>query len=202
MNFSEYLKGLDLETDVIDKIVKGMPENKLYIANEENLDSRYAKLKEQKDALDASNKSQDDLIKQLQSTVKDNEDAVAKIDTYKTEAETAKAAQANIVKSYAAKDALTKAGAKDTDYMLYKMGGLDKLEVDKDGNIKDFDSQIKQLQESNPDYFNTTDPNADKDGNGGNGGYKPLDNQLDGGTQQTPEEAAAASFAASVGIKE
>lgn len=202
MNFSEYLKGLDLETDVIDKIVKGMPENKLYIANEENLDSRYAKLKEQKDALDASNKSQDDLIKQLQSTVKDNEDAVAKIDTYKTEAETAKAAQANIVKSYAAKDALTKAGAKDTDYMLYKMGGLDKLEVDKDGNIKDFDSQIKQLQESNPDYFNTTDLNADKDGNGGNGGYKPLDNRLDGGAQQTPEEAAAASFAASVGIKE
>lgn len=199
MDFSEYLKSLDLETDVIDKIVKGMPENKLYIAGQENLDSRYAKLKEQKDALDTSSKSQDDLIKQLQATVKDNEDAVAKIDTYKAEAETAKTAQANIVKSYAAKDALTKAGAKDTDYMLYKLGGLDKLEVDKDGNIKDFDSQIKQLQESNPDYFNTTDPNAD---NGGNGGYNTLDNQLDGGTQQTPEEAAAASFAASVGIKE
>lgn len=199
MNFSEYLNGLDLDADVISKIVDGMPANNLYIANQENLDSRYAKLKEQKDALDASNKSQDDLIKQLQATVKDNEDAVAKIDTYKAEAETAKTAQANIVKSYAAKDALTKAGAKDTDYMLYKMGGLDKLEVDKDGNIKDFDSQIKQLQESNPDYFNTTDPNADK---GGNGGYNTLDNQLDSGTQQTPEEAAAASFAASVGIKE
>lgn len=202
MNFSEYLNGLDLDADVISKIVDGMPANNLYIANQENLDSRYAKLKEQKDALDTSSKSQDDLIKQLQATVKDNEDAVGKIDTYKAEAEKAKAEQANIVKSYAAKDALTKAGAKDTDYMLYKLGGLDKLEVDKDGNIKDFDSQVKQLQESNPDYFNATDPNADEGGNGGNGGYKPLDNQLDGGTQQTPEETAAASFAASVGIKE
>ena len=65
MNFSEYLNGLDLDADVISKIVDGMPANNLYIANQENLDSRYAKLKEQKDALDASNKSQDDLIKQL-----------------------------------------------------------------------------------------------------------------------------------------
>lgn len=45
---------------------------------------------------------------------------------------------------------------KDKDYLLYKYGGVDKLEMDDKQNIKDADNIIKQLKEDNPTYFGKT----------------------------------------------
>lgn len=45
---------------------------------------------------------------------------------------------------------------KDKDYLLYKYGGVDKLEMDDKQNIKDAESIIKQLKEDNPTYFGKT----------------------------------------------
>lgn len=45
---------------------------------------------------------------------------------------------------------------KDKDYLLYKYGGVDKLEMDDKQNIKDAENIIKQLKEDNPTYFGKT----------------------------------------------
>lgn len=42
---------------------------------------------------------------------------------------------------------------KEKDYLLYKYGGLDKLETDEKGEIKDLDNIVKTLKEENPSYF-------------------------------------------------
>lgn len=46
--------------------------------------------------------------------------------------------------------------AKDKDYLLYKFGGLDKLEADDKGEIKDLDTIVKTIQTENPTYFEKT----------------------------------------------
>lgn len=175
MTFEEYLKGLDLSDEQVKSIVDGMPANKFYIENEENLGTRLAKLKEQKEQQDTELANANKLVADLQKSVKDNEDATAKIAEYQKEAADAKAARAEIEKSYAIKDALRNAGATDIDYMMFKLGAL---EMDDKGEIKDLDSKIKSLKEANPTWFKAEDAtNQDK----GSNGYKPLDNGLDQG---------------------
>lgn len=176
MTFEEYLKSLQLTEDQVKSIVDGMPANKLYITSEENADTRMAKLKEQKEQFETDLTNANKLVADLQKSVKDNEDATAKITQYQQEAADAKAAQAEIEKTYAIKDALRDAGAKDIDYMMFKLGTV---ETDAKGQIKDLDSKVKDLQKTLPDYFTAKD-DGDKNSSGG---YKPLDNRLDGDGQ-------------------
>lgn len=193
MTFKEYLTGLGLSEEQVNSIVDGMPKNKFYITNEENLDTRLSKLKEQKEQTDAELANANKLVADLQKTVKDNEDATSKITQYQQEAAEAKAKQAEIEKSYAIKDALRTAGATDIEYMMFKLGDV---ELDGDGVIKDIDSKIKALQESSPNWFSVSE--APKEGQAG---YKPIDTKLEGGTPPAPEVAAQAAFEAAVGIQ-
>ena len=45
---------------------------------------------------------------------------------------------------------------KDRDYMLYKYGGVDKLELDDKGEIKNGENIVKDLKENNANYFGKT----------------------------------------------
>ena len=173
--FKEYLISIGVAEEQATKVVSGMPAQKFYLASEEHLDDRYAKLKEQKDQMDADITAKDKLVADLQKTVSDNADAVTKIDEYKTAADAAQAKQSEIEKTYAVKSALTESGAKDVDYAIFKLGGVEKLELNKDGSIKGLENQVKSLKESSPDLFQAdsgADPKA---------GYKPLDNKLEDG---------------------
>lgn len=175
MTFKEYLISQGLTDDIATKIVDGMPANKLYIASEENLDIRYGKLKTEleqaKGDVAAANKLVNDLkkdnanIEALQTKIKDYEGQVTKL-------ETERAAER---KSYAIKEALTKARANDIDYMMFKLGDV---EVDKDGNIKDLDSKVKALKESNPSFFPTSEPKDPQKSKG----FKPIDTKLPNGS--------------------
>lgn len=42
---------------------------------------------------------------------------------------------------------------KDKEYILFKAGGIDKIELDEKGNIKDIDTLTSSLKEANPEYF-------------------------------------------------
>jgi len=59
------------------------------------------------------------------------------------------------IKKYALKAKLTEAGALDSDYLIYKQGGLDKFNFDKDGNPVGIDDVLKPLRESLPHLFKT-----------------------------------------------
>lgn len=122
-------------------------------------------------------KTANDTLTTLQKDNKDAESLQAEITKYKDEVEKLQAGQAEKDKNYALKDALTQAGAKDVEYMTFKLGDV---EVNKDGSIKDLDSKIKDLKANYADQFKADDkketkPNAP--------GYQVIDSKLDKGSE-------------------
>ncbi|WP_029276288.1 phage scaffolding protein [Carnobacterium jeotgali] len=177
MTFKEYLISVGLTEEQANKTVDGMPANKLYIASEENLDSRYTKLKEQKEQLESDLNSANELVTGLQKSNKDVEGLQTQISDYQSKVETLETERAAERKTYSLKEALTKEGVSDVDYMLYKLG---EVETDKDGNIIDLDNKVKSLKETNPTFFaakENNDPNVP--------GYKVIDNKLNIGKAGT-----------------
>lgn len=131
------------------------------------------------------------LVNDLKKENKDVEGLQTKIEQYETDIETLKTERLAEKKTYTLKEALTKAGATDVDYMLFKLGDV---EVDKDGNILELDNKIKSLKETNAAHFKQE--NAEDKG----GGFKVLDNKLDGGTPPDAEALAIAEFERGLGI--
>lgn len=119
----------------------------------------------------------------LTTLQKDNKDVEAlqnEITSYKGKVEVLQKEQAETTKRYAIESALKDAGAKDVEYLAFKLGDV---EVNKDGTIKDLDNKIKSLQESTPDFFEVTaEPDDDEDKTPGAPGYRVIDNGLDPGT--------------------
>lgn len=113
----------------------------------------------------------------LQKTIKEHEDTIA---TLKTEA-VRKEKEINV------RTAFEKAGAMDPDYLIFKNGGVDKFELDKDGNIKDLDNLIKASKENNPTFFKAVegdDKNKDTD-------PKVIVNKLPGGDPPKGDDVAS-----------
>lgn len=143
--------------------------------------------------LDEANKT----ITQLKENNKSNEDLQQKIKDYETKIENLEKEAAETKKTFALKEALTQAGAKDVDYMIFKLG---EVEMDKDGNIKELDNKIKALKEPNPSFFETKpDESQQHQQQPGAPGYKVIDNKLEQGKQSTNEpkdlrEALAQKF--------
>ena len=192
MTFKEYLISTGLTEEQATKVEQGMPEQNLYIANEENLDTRYTKLKEQKEQLESDLATANKLVDDLKKSNKDTEDLQTKIDEYKTQMDQLKSDRAEEQKQYAIKEALTKEGVTDIDYMLYKLGDI---EVDKEGNIVDLDNKVKALKESNPTFFGTDDKPVNE-----TAGYQVVDNGLDEGKPSDPGATATADFEAALGL--
>lgn len=193
MTFKEYLISTGLTEEQATKVEQGMPEQNLYIANEENLDTRYTKLKEQKEQLESDLATANKLVDDLKKSNKDTEDLQTKIDEYKTQMDQLKSDRAEEQKQYAIKEALTKEGVTDIDYMLYKLGDI---EVDKEGNIVDLDNKVKDLKESNPTFFGSDDNPEDRTPTG----YQVVDNGLDEGKPSDPTATATADFETALGL--
>ena len=92
--------------------------------------------------------------------------------------------------------ALQSVGAKDIDYALFKLG---ELELDKDGNVKDLESKVKNLKASIPDYFEKKDTLDDKSKKKAENkaGYQPIDNKLPKGkepNEKDPFEAILSKY--------
>lgn len=150
MTLTELLKSLSLSDEQIEQIISGMRENKIYTASEENLDIRYAKLKEEHEKsekliaeLKESTKDQEgnqDLIKQYQEQIKDLEDKRRADQT-----------------DHALERSLIEAGVKpkDVDYIMFKCkNDADwKPVLDDAGNIKGMEDKIKGLKTQYPDQF-------------------------------------------------
>ena len=117
----------------------------------------------------------------LQKSNKDNEELQTKISEYETKMQQLETERAEERKTFTIKEALTKAGVADVDYMMFKLG---QLETDKDGNVVDLDNKVKALQEANPTFFKPADPAP---GQPPAPGYKVIDNKLPTGTQSEPQ---------------
>lgn len=143
-------------------------------------------------------KEANNTINQLKQNNQSNEDLQKKIQDYETKIKDLEKETAETKKTFALKEALTKAGATDVDYMLFKLGDV---EVDKDGTIKDLENKVKALKEANPTFFETkTDDNQQQQQQPA-GGYQVIDNKLDNGKPSDPVAKAQADFEAALGLK-
>lgn len=120
-------------------------------------------------------------LKTLEETTKDNPDVQKELSDLKEKADALEKENTDLKISGQVSAALQAAGAKDIEYATFKLGTL---EIDKDGNVKDLDSKIKDLQTNLPDYFAKEEPsNQQSGGQQSSGGYKPVDNKLQEGQQ-------------------
>lgn len=159
MSFKEYLISTGLTEEQAESIVKGMPDNKFYLASEEKLDERYEKLKSQKEQADEQLEAHQKELDALKESAKGNEELTqqlaesqATIDTLKSESESKLLAQE---KDFSIKLALKEANALDTDIVLSQLD-KDTIKV-VDGKLQGFDEQLKGLQESKAFLFQVED---------------------------------------------
>jgi len=78
----DLLESLKVESELVDKIIKAMQEQKIYTTAEENLDVRYKKLKDQSESKDTELNEAQKLIKELQTLVGDSESVKSKVGEY------------------------------------------------------------------------------------------------------------------------
>lgn len=152
MNLQELLKNY-LEDDKITELLEAMKTNKIFTASEENLDTRYSKLKGDFDAKDGELTKANELIEELKKSSKGNEDLQAKITSYDTEVAQLRAENEQLKIDNAIKVELLggKAKASDLDYLMFKIKQEHKdLKLDENGKIKGFEvNDIKTAYPSN-----------------------------------------------------
>ena len=153
--FKQFLKDQGLEDSQIEKITKAMPAAKIYLASEDNLDSRYQKLKGQKELLDEQLKTANGTIETLKKDNGSNEELQKEVQKYK---DANKDLQTKYDKDVVAVEkkqllinALGKEGAIHPDLLVASMD-LSKIEL-KDGKISGHKDAIKSLKENYKDQF-------------------------------------------------
>jgi len=159
MTLQEILKAQGLTDEQVEKTIGEMKQNKIFIAGEENLDTRYAKLKTDHDGVNKQLTEANALIEQLKKGTSDNEALQSKITEYESNIATLKAENEKLKTESALKIALLDAGAKasDLDYLMFKANSGDReVKVDESGKLKGQDDLIAGLKTQFPSNFATT----------------------------------------------
>lgn len=146
----EFLAGLGLEKEVIDKIMAehGTGIESLKSSHKAEMDtanSTIAGLRADIKKFDGTD------IEALKKSAKDWEDK------YNSDIAAEKARADKLVKEHALKDALKAAGVNDPDYLIYKHGGVDKFAFSDKNEVLGLEDTIKPYRESSPGVFDTID---------------------------------------------
>lgn len=112
-------------------------------------------LKSEFDILNEQIKTANNTIKDLEKSNKNNEDLQAKIKNYETKISELEANAALKTKEYSLKEKLSKLGVTDSDYIIYKHGGIDKFSFDEKGTPIGVEDTIAPYRESMPYIFNS-----------------------------------------------
>lgn len=155
MNLEELLKKYLDDDKKIAELLEEMKNNKIFTASEENLDTRYSKLKGDFDAKSKEHDEATKLIEELKKSSAGNEENLNKIKTYEGQvAELQKELEQTKVES-ALKVALANAKVTDVDYVAFKVKEKGELKLDDKGNIKGIDETIKDIKTAYPNFFET-----------------------------------------------
>lgn len=157
MDLQELLKKYGLEDEAkIKELLEEMKTNKMFLVNEENLDVRYGKLKDEYDAKSKEHEEATKLIDELRKSSEGNEDLQTQITNYEGKvAELQKELENTKIES-ALKVALANAKVTDVDYVAFKVKEKNKeMKLDDDGNIKGIEDTLKEIKTSYPNFFET-----------------------------------------------
>ena len=163
MDLKEILATQSLSEEQITAIETAMKENKIYTSAEENIDIRYNKLKEEKQAQDNEFQKAQELIKQLQDSAKGNEEIQAKIKEYEAQIEQLKTDAAKAKLDYAIKTGLLERNVNpdSIDYLLFKINQDNKeLKLDENDKLQGID--FDELKTKYVSHFKAEDSNAGK----------------------------------------
>lgn len=155
MTLAEILKAKGVSEDVIDAVMADMKQNSIFTTKEENMDTRYSKLKRDFDALTAQHGEATTLIDQLKAEAQNNEAIQTKMTAYEQQIANLET-QLNEQKIEAAMDRkLTSAGAKpdDLDYLKFQWRKKGEIALDDNGEIKGGDDVINGLKTLHPVQF-------------------------------------------------
>lgn len=157
MTLAEILKAKGVSEDVIDAVMADMKQNSIFTTKEENMDTRYSKLKRDFDNLTAQHGEATTLIDQLKAEAQNNEAIQTQMTAYEQKIATLET-QLNEQKIESAMDRkLTSAGAKpdDLDYLKFQWRKKGEITLDDNGEIKGGDDVINGLKTQHPIQFET-----------------------------------------------
>ena len=163
MTFNEILAAQNLTEEQINAITAAMKENKIYTSAEENIDIRYNKLKEDKQAQDNELQKAQELIKQLQDSAKGNEEIQNKIKEYEAQIEQLQADAAKAKLDYAIKTGLLERNINpdSMDFLLFKINQDNKeLKLGEDDKLEGID--FDEIKTKYASHFKAEDSNAGK----------------------------------------
>ena len=157
----DFLKGLELESDVIDKIMAQ------YGADIENFKAANNEQADKIKALENDIKTRDEQLEALKNSTGDIEALKAQIDTLQNENKAATEKYQNELRQVklnnAVEKALTNANAKNSKVVLPLLSEfLNNAEIDDEGNVKDLEKQIKTLIDSEETSFLFEQPQVEK----------------------------------------
>lgn len=131
----------------VTEFLNKMKENKIYTSSEENIDTRYTKLKGDFEALTTKEKEAQDLIAELKKS--NGAYLQTKVTEYETKIADLEKQNAEMTIDNEIKFGLLAKGAKasDIDYLMFKIKqGDDELKLDKDGKVKGLEHIITDCQ--------------------------------------------------------
>ncbi len=149
-------------------------------------------------------------IADLKKENEGNVELQKKVSEYEIEVDNLKKAAADTAKTYALKEQLSKQGVLDPDYLIYKQGGLEKFNFDKEGKPVGLEETLKPYKEDKAlaHLFKQESgkPPYAPHGGGGGGSTNPFARETFNMTEQgkllreNPEQARALAAAAGVKI--
>lgn len=155
MTLQEILKSQGLSDEQIEKVTGEMKQNKIFLADEENLGIRYRKLKDDHDAVTKQYGEATSLIAELKKGSKGNEQLQSKITAYETQVAELQTELKQTKTENAIKVALLSAKAKDVDYLTFKLKEKGELVLNDDGSIKGIDDMLAGLKTKFPAQFDS-----------------------------------------------
>lgn len=163
MNFLEILQAHGITDELAVKITSEMKANKIFLANEENLDVRYNKLKMESEADKTELLKSQALITELQNGNKANDELQMKIKEYQDEVATLKETlDAQKVES-ALDRALIEANVQDVDYVKFKLKEKGtEFKLNENGKLENIKPALDELKIQLPNQFKSSEKKVEE----------------------------------------
>lgn len=163
MNFLEILQANGITDELAVKITSEMKANKIFLANEENLDVRYNKLKLESEADKTELLKSQALISELQNGNKENEELQRKLKEYEDERATLKKTLEEQKVESALDRALIEAHVQDVDYVKFKLKEKGtELKLDENGKLLNIKTTLDELKIQLPNQFKSTEKKVEE----------------------------------------
>lgn len=171
--------------------------------------NKYDTLLAEKGNLETQINTLNTTINDLKKNNKDNEDLQTKIGNLEKDLKHQQGENEKLLKTYALKEQLGKAGVTDPDYLIYRHGGVEKFNFDKENKPIGVDDVLKPYREDNAlaHLFKKEElPSYTPVGGGNGSSVNPFKAESYNMTEQAklfrsnPEQARALAAAAGVTI--